>query len=551
MANVLNFRLTVEDLLGPQVAEAIRRVQELGRRVEAPHRLNVDTSQAKGAISGIMGLVGKLGLAAALATGAKEVVTMGANLEQTKIQFETFTGSAEKGNAVLAQLQKFAQITPFDDNQVIGAGRQLLAFGEDAKSLNPILTKLGNISSATGKDFGELVSIYGKNKLSGVIQGEDLNQLNDSGIPVMKSLAAQLGVNVSQVRKLGADGKITFSMLDKAFDELGGKGGTWGKLMDKQSQSVAGRWSSLVGFAQNLGGRLGEMLNPLVGKIVDGGNAVLTFIQQNTAKIKQMLQPVTDAVQPLVDVFQRLMLEQYGNAEASDILATVFNRIGTVIKLVAPFIKVAATLLGTVWEQGQRVVGVLTKFWETSPRLQKFFAGLYTGALAAFKGIAEAVGKYLGGVGTFIEGVFTGDFHKMGDGLKKTLSAVLDTQDVGKKAAAGFVEGYQKGIKPVKIFGTDKSAASTDAATAFMSGSKPAGSKPAALTADASKGKVSGEVSGSGRVVNITLNANNPFRDSKFYINDLAADAKSTMQQFENWLMAGLNDVNTYASNFR
>ena len=178
-----------------------------------------------------MGLVGKLGLAAAFATGAKAIVGMGTQMEQTRIQFETFTGSAEKGNAVIADLQKFANLTPFDDEQVISAGRQLLAFGEDAKSINPILTKLGNISSATGKDFNELVSIYGKNKLSGIIQGEDLNQLNDSGIPVMKSLAAQLGVNVSQVRKMGEQGKITFSMLDKSFDELGGASGKWGNLM--------------------------------------------------------------------------------------------------------------------------------------------------------------------------------------------------------------------------------------------------------------------------------------------------------------------------------
>lgn len=113
-------------------------MQELGCRTEERPRLNIDTSQASGVGSGITGLVGKLGLVAALATGTKAVIGMGVGLEQTRVQFETFTGSAEKGNAVIAKLQKFANLTPFDDEQVISAGRQLPA-------------------------FSELVSIYGKN----------------------------------------------------------------------------------------------------------------------------------------------------------------------------------------------------------------------------------------------------------------------------------------------------------------------------------------------------------------------------------------------------
>lgn len=547
MANALNFKLTLEDLLGPKVAAAIQKVQSLGQQVDRPHRLNIDTSQANGALSGIMGLVGKLGLAAAFATGAKAIVGMGVGMEQTRIQFETFTGSVEKGNAVIAELQKFANLTPFDDEQVISAGRQLLAFGEDAKSLNPILTKLGNISSATGKDFGELVSIYGKNKLSGIIQGEDLNQLNDSGIPVMKSLAAQFGVTTDKVKEMGAKGKITFGMLDKSFDELGGAGGKWGKLMDKQSQTVAGRWSSLVGFAQNLGGRLGEMLNPFIGKIVDGGTAVLTFIQQNTDKLTAMFAPVVTAMQPLFDAFDGIRQELFGNAEAGDVLATVFNVVANAIRLAAPVIKIVAGLLGkvitTVWD----LIKGIAKFIQTHEWIQKYYAAIWGGAVAAFKGIAEAAGKFLGGVGHLLQGILTMDWGVLKQGFSETVASMGAGPKIGLDMAKGAVAGWKEGIKPLKLFGEDKAAAGgPDAATAFSQG-KTTGQKPAAMTAAASKGAVSGVVGGA-KVVNITLNANNPFRDSKFYVNDLAADARSVAQQFENWLMSQLNDVNTYAS---
>lgn len=548
MANVLNFKLTLEDLLGPKVAAAIQKVTQLGQQVDKPHKLNVDTSQAHGALSGIMGLVGKLGLAAALATGGKALIGMGTDMEQTRIQFETFTGSVEKGNATIAQLQKFANLTPFDDEQVISAGRSLLAFGEDATSLNPILTKLGNISSGAKKDFNELVSIYGKNKLSGIIQGEDLNQLNDSGIPVMKSLAAQLGVNVSQVRKMGEQGKITFAMLDKSFDELGGAGGKWGDLMDKQSKTVAGRWSSLVGFAQNLGAKMGEALNPFIGRIVDGGNSLLQFVQQNTENLKKMFAPVVVAMQPLFEAFDSIRQQIFGNADAGSILTTVFNGMANVIRFLAPVLKIAATLVGKVVTVVWDLIKGIAKFIQTHEWIQKYYAALWGGAVAAFKGIASAAGKFLGGVGHLLQGILTMDWGQLKQGFSETMASLADGPKVGEGIAAGVVKGWKDGIKPIKLFGEDKpGAAGTDAASAFLN-NRAGGSqgKAPALTAAAS-GSAGGSVGGSA-VKNIYLTVNHPFNNTTITAGTPQQAAKQTASLFRDWFMAELNDVNTLDS---
>jgi hypothetical protein len=110
MAGLLNLKLTLEDLLSPKVAAAIQKVTQLGQQVDKPHKLKVDASQANGALSGIIGLVGKLGLAAAFASGAHAMVGMGTQMEQTRIQFETFTGSAEKGNELIAKVQRLPRL---------------------------------------------------------------------------------------------------------------------------------------------------------------------------------------------------------------------------------------------------------------------------------------------------------------------------------------------------------------------------------------------------------------------------------------------------------
>lgn len=549
MPNILQFDLSIKDYISPKLVELAERFDRFTNKVEKPHKVHVDMSQASSGLQSLAGLAGRAFAAIGLFETAKGIVSMGADMEQTRVQFETFTGSAEKGNKVIADLQKFALATPFEDSQVISAGRSLLAFGEDASSLQPILTKLGNISSATGKDFNELVTIYGKNKLSGIIQGEDLNQLVEGGIPVMKSLAKQLGVNEGLVKKMGSEGKITFGMLEKAFDDLGGPAGQWGKLMEKQSQTLAGRWSSLVGFAQNMGGKLGEAINPFLGKLVDGGNAILQFVSTKTDKIMQIFQPLAEAFQPLTDAFDVVMVSLGLSADGGDMLTTVFNGLATVINYLAPVINIAAKLLSQVWIAGAKVQAVIMRFIETSPRLQKFFVGLYSGAVAAFKGIAEAVGKYLGGVGNIIEGVFTGNFGKIKSGLMQTLSAVGDTQKVGEQAAGGFMDGYKKGFKKSSLFDIAAKApgSGTDAASAFMTKPKaPGGSLAPGLAAAKAAGAAG--ANGGSKVTNITLRINQLIGEVKVSAATVSEGADQIADIVIKKIMAELNDVNTLAS---
>ena len=551
MGHLLNFTLTLEDLLGPKLAQLADKAAAFGRQVEKPHEVKVETGKASSGLGSLVGLAGRAFAALGVFETVKGVVKMGADLEQTRIQFETFTGSAEKGNQAIANLQKFALDTPFEDEQVISAGRQLLAFGEKAETINPILTKLGNISSATGKDFNELVSLWGKNKLSGVIQGEDLNQLVDSGIPVMDSLAKQLGVTTGQVRKMGAEGKISFGMLDKAFDELGGAGGKWGDLMEKQSKTVAGRWSSLVGFAQNLGGKLGEALNPGIGKLVDAGNALLTFVSVNSAKIVEMFRPLGEALQPLFDAYSAIYEQMGLTGDGTSFLAGLFNGLATIINYLSPVIRIAASALGQILTKVWGLVSAVVKFIETSPRLQKFLSGLWSGAVAVFKGIAEAAVKAFGGLSDILEGIFTLNWGKLKSGLKSTLESVASGGGIAEKAGAGFADGYKKGFKKSTLFdvGKDKSAAGPDAASAFLSGKAP-GAAPVLAPGlkEAKAAGTAGANGAAGKVTNISLRIDTLIRDLKVEAATVAEGADQIAELVLRKITAQLNDVNTLSS---
>jgi tape measure domain-containing protein len=547
VSNILNFRLTLEDLLGPKLAALAAKVEKFGHDVEKPHDVKVNTSKAEGGLGSLMGMAGKAFAAFGIFEGVKGIVKMGSDLEQTQVQFETFTGSAEKGKAAIADLQKFAQITPFDDEQVISAGRQLLAFGEDASSLTPILTKLGNISSATGKDINELTSIYGKNKLSGIIQGEDLNQLTQAGIPVMDSLARQLHVTTSEVKKMGADGKISFGMLDKAFDELGGAGGKWGDLMDKQSKTFAGRLSGLLGFVQNLGGKIGLALTPGLGKLVDAGNAVMTFVSKNTDKIITMFKPVQEALQPLLDAFGQIYAELGLTGDGTDFLTGVFNGLATVIKFLSPVIAIAAKAIGEVYLKVWHLVQAIAKFIETSPRLQKFFAGVWASAVAVFKGIAEAATKFLGGTADILEGVFTLNWAKLKTGLRDTLMAVGSGGAVAEKAGAAFGEGYSKGFQKSTLFDVAKAApAAAGAPGAFLAGKKTAAAASLAPSLKEKAGTAG--ANGGSKVTNIAFNVKQLIGSMTVQAATVTEGAEQVADIVVKKIFAGFNDVNTLAS---
>ncbi|MEG7685978.1 tape measure protein, partial [Listeria monocytogenes] len=79
--------------------------------------------------------------------------------------------------------------------------------------------------------------IVGKAKLGQKIQGEELNQLADRGINLFPELAKVLKTNEENIKKLGSEGKIAYSDLEKAIELATEKGGKFNGLMEKQSQT--------------------------------------------------------------------------------------------------------------------------------------------------------------------------------------------------------------------------------------------------------------------------------------------------------------------------
>lgn len=207
------------------------------------------TKSVTGAVTGMltsgitMGL-GAIGIGSIGAALTKGLVDSAA-VEQTNIAFETMLGSAEKAQKLVAQMTAFAAKTPFELPGITGTAKTLLAFGMTQEQIMPTLKTLGDVAAGTGKDLQELGVIYGQIRASGRLMGGDMLQLVNAGVPIITTLAKQYGVAEGEIKKMSEAGKISFADVEKAFQTMSGEGGIFFNMMERQSGTMGGMWSTL------------------------------------------------------------------------------------------------------------------------------------------------------------------------------------------------------------------------------------------------------------------------------------------------------------------
>jgi len=231
-----------------------------------------------GAKAGIAGLaLGGVALAAMAFDGVKDGITRAissaANAEQVQISFEVLTGGFDNAKKILGEIRQLAKDTPLSFGDLSGAGRQLAAFKEPLDQLPDTLRRIGDISSGIQAPIGEIAEIYGKARVQGTLFAEDINQLTGRGIDVISEFASQLGVGTDQVKKLGSEGKITFPMLEAAFAAMTDEGGSFAGMMERQSKTLAGLWSTLkdnVAMAFTaMGSPINDALKPILERAIE------------------------------------------------------------------------------------------------------------------------------------------------------------------------------------------------------------------------------------------------------------------------------------------
>ncbi|MBO3352063.1 tape measure protein [Clostridium perfringens] len=178
--------------------------------------------------------------------------------EQALVAWTTILGSHSEAVKMMEKITDYAAETPFSKMGVDTMAKQLANADFKGQALFDQLTKFGNMGSAFGiqeDSLKEMVRQYAQVQQAQVAYTEDLNILQDRGIPIFKALGEVMGVPVSQVKKLASEGKVTADVYNKAIDSIASH--TKG-AMEGQSQTFNGMMSTLEDNLSVLWGYLAQ-----------------------------------------------------------------------------------------------------------------------------------------------------------------------------------------------------------------------------------------------------------------------------------------------------
>ncbi|MDR2006908.1 MAG: tape measure protein [Acidaminococcales bacterium] len=190
--------------------------------------------------------VGLAGIAAGLAAAGAAAVKMAADMEQTRMAFTTLLKDAGKADAFLREMEKFAKTTPFDMPGVLNASKMLLAFGFQAEQVKPMLTSIGDASSALGlgaDGVQRLTLALGQMNAAGKVNAQDMRQLVTAGVPAWEFLAKSADMSVAQIQETVRKGAIDSATGIQAI--INGMNGQFGGMMANQEKTLLGMWTNI------------------------------------------------------------------------------------------------------------------------------------------------------------------------------------------------------------------------------------------------------------------------------------------------------------------
>ena len=449
-----------------------------------------------GALTGITSLVVGFG------------IKSNASLETSTTAWTTLLGTQEKAKKMMEDITKYASTTPFSKAGVDAMAKQLHNAGYEGDKLFEQLTKFGNMGGAFGiqeDSLKEMVRQYSQVQMATVAYTEDLNILQDRGVPIYKALAEVTGTNVAEVKKMASEGKISADIYNKAIDSIAK---TTDGAMAKQSRTFSGMVSTLK---DNLTTVSQKIVEPLFEKLIEVMPKIIEVIDKVTENLDKGLplyESVKDAissvfgedtwnkinkVKNIVIAFVGAMALLKGVMAISNLINAVSGAmkvLGLVNTSVAGATTAAAgaqaglnlawlsspitwiiggimLLIGAIvllWNKSDAFKTdvlaawdtIKTKFQEFDDFLNNIFSVDWSNAFGSFgnvinaflvnvKGVWDSIKRIFGGIIDFIGGAFSGDWDRVWQGVKNIFGGIMDGLGVAMKAPLNIVIGLING----------------------------------------------------------------------------------------------------------
>ena len=269
------------------------------------------------AVSRLIGTVSKLAIALGAMQVIKFVFAKTAELESQTRSLEVLTGSAAKAKQIISELQQLGAVTPFTSTELIDAAKRLQAFGVEGDKVVKTTKRLADVSGATGAALQGLVTAYGQVQAKGRLQGEELLQFQERGIDLQGELQRMYGLSGEDLRKALEKGLIGSEAVEVAIIRLTNAGGKYANGAIAQSDTLNGKFSTLIDNIEMLAKKIGKLLEPAF-------KGILNIVTGIVNKISEVLDD--PELKAYLELANKIM-GQKNNAEAGADKKTVNNQL--------------------------------------------------------------------------------------------------------------------------------------------------------------------------------------------------------------------------------
>ncbi len=213
--------------------------------------------EGKSTLQGFKSWVVKLGIGAALFAAGKSAVQTAAELESMTATFETLLRSGTAAESLMSRIKKHAAATSFDTGDIGGMMSQLMQATMTTEEAWGTMKRLGDVAGSNKEKFRLLGYAMSQIHNAGKLQGQDLNQLINSGWNPLQAISQRTGKTQGELRKEMEKGAITAKMVEQALIDVTSAGGMFEGNQKRQAKSLSGIWNSMI---ENLKYRAADMV---------------------------------------------------------------------------------------------------------------------------------------------------------------------------------------------------------------------------------------------------------------------------------------------------
>lgn len=397
--------------------------------------------------AGLAKKVGALAISYGLLKGATEGIKYNAEMEQYQTSFEVMTGSADKAAETVDKLKKIAASTPFEMPQLAEVTQLLMNYGFTADEALNRMSMLGDIAQGDADKMQRIAAAYGQMSSAGKVSLEDIKQMIEAGFNPLTEISDSTGESMESLYDRISKGTISVDEITASMQRSTSEGGKYFQSMEKQSDTLSGKFSTLKDTVSE---KLGGAFKGLTDFLRDHAIPAAIELLNNFEKYKPVFVILGIAIGTITALIIAYNIQQAlataeltlwqaisaGATVVTNALAGAFtfltSPIGLVIIAIGAVIAIGYLLI-THWEEVKRIAGDVWTWIETKFRqFDAFLTGIFTtdwtqsfgifgnllnGFFATVKGVWDSIKKVFSGIIDFVAGIFTGNWERAWQGV--------------------------------------------------------------------------------------------------------------------------------------